>query len=85
MSKKIKKDNIELSVRKLVSKMLGGVDPEVINLKSPIRQLGLDSLGMMNMLLQVEKEFGFVIPEQDFVPKNFGTVGGIIDYLKTRF
>jgi acyl carrier protein len=47
-----------------------------------LRDAGVDSLDMMNVLLAVEEKFGIKIPDDD-IPK-LETVAGIVAYLNGR-
>jgi acyl carrier protein len=58
-----------------------GVDPE--KFKDPdlkVADLGLDSLGLVEMLFEVEDKFGFQIPEpMAFLPMSFAEMVASID------
>ena len=46
------------------------------------QDLGIDSLGFVELKVQVEKRFNIVISEDDFTPENFSTLSslaGLID------
>ncbi len=52
------------------------------NAKTPapddnLRQMGLTSLDMVNLMLAIEAEFGIEIPQSAMTPENFETVGNI--------
>jgi acyl carrier protein len=38
----------------------------------------MDSLGIFSMVSFVESEYGIEIQDEDLVPANFGTIGGIV-------
>lgn len=42
----------------------------------------LDSLGMMKLILFIEKEYALKVPPEDMVIENFMTVGHITTYLE---
>jgi acyl carrier protein len=42
-----------------------------------LRDVGLTSLDMVNLVLAVEAELGVAIPETDITPANFRSVGSI--------
>ncbi|MGB3149316.1 MAG: acyl carrier protein [Maribacter sp.] len=44
----------------------------------------LDSLGMMKLVLFIEKKFETKIPPQDMIIENFMTVQHISDYVSTQ-
>ena len=39
--------------------------------------LGIDSLGFVELREQIEKRFSLVIPDDDFTPENFSTISSI--------
>jgi acyl carrier protein len=41
------------------------------------RDLGLDSLGFVELKTQVEIKFGIVITDDDFTPENFATISSL--------
>jgi acyl carrier protein len=42
-----------------------------------LRESGISSLDMVNLMLAVEAEFGLTIPEADMTPANFRSVAAI--------
>ncbi|WP_375446996.1 acyl carrier protein [uncultured Fibrella sp.] len=46
------------------------------------RDLGLDSLDTVDLIMQLEQEFGIRIPDEDY-PK-LVTFGGVLTYLKCQ-
>jgi acyl carrier protein len=58
-----------------------GVDPEKFkDLDLKVADLGLDSLGLVEMLFEVEDKFGFQIPEpMAFLPMSFAEMVASID------
>jgi acyl carrier protein len=42
-----------------------------------LREAGLTSLEMVNLMLAVEAEFGVAIPDGDMTPKNFRSISAI--------
>lgn len=35
--------------------------------------LGLDSVGMVRLIMELEQAYGVTVPEEDLVPRNFAT------------
>lgn len=57
------------------------IDPEEIGLCSGIRSdLGLNSLVLMNLVVEIEERFGVEIPEE--VALDFETVGDVVAFLE---
>ena len=48
-----------------------------------LRACGLSSLGLVNLMLSVEAEFGLEVPEQEMTPANFRTIARIVELVNT--
>jgi len=48
------------------------------------RDLGIDSLGMVQLVVALEKEFEICIDDRDMSLDTFGTVGSIVRYILRR-
>ena len=48
------------------------------------RDLGLDSLDIINFLFQIEERHGLKIPEQDFSGKDLEVLGNLATYVATH-
>jgi acyl carrier protein len=48
-----------------------------------LRACGLTSLGLVNLMLSVEAEFGLEVPEQEMTPANFRTIARIVELVNT--
>ncbi len=46
------------------------------------RDLGLDSLDTVDLIMQLEQEFGIRIPDEDYA--KLTTFGGVVDYLENE-
>lgn len=77
-----RKQNIEDRVKQIVVEQLGVKPVEVTRDKYFIDDLGADSLDCVEIIMAVEEEFEFAIPERD--ADKLKTVGALIDYLKER-
>lgn len=51
---------------------------EAISADAALEPFGVDSLGMMELLFEIEKEFGITIPNE---PVELGTVGQVVTYI----
>ncbi|MCB0361345.1 MAG: acyl carrier protein [Bdellovibrionales bacterium] len=49
-----------------------------------VRSGALDSLGMMNLVIFIEKEFSIPIEVVDLVEENFLTVNQIVSWMKSK-
>lgn len=52
--------------------------PEQLTLDAPLEALGVDSLGLAEMLFAVEDEFGIVLPPE---PLALATVGEVVAFI----
>ena len=58
-----------------------GLTREAIAPEATLDDLGVDSLGMMELLFSIEKTFGIVIPNEHIELKTVGQVSAYIDKL----
>jgi len=69
-------------VKSILAKQLRIADPETITLDSKIKKdLGADSLDILQLLMRIEDSYGLVIPDEELV--TFETVGDVVRYLDT--
>lgn len=67
-------------VQKILAKQLRIADPATITLESRIKKdLGADSLDILQLLMRIEDEFGRMIPDEELA--SFETVGDVVRYL----
>jgi acyl carrier protein len=59
----------ERLARRAITKPVGADDD--------LRESGISSLDMVNLMLAVEAEFGLTIPEADMTPANFRSIAAI--------
>ena len=67
-------------VKELISKQLNRPVDEVTCDKEIVKDLGADSLDVVEMLMSLEEEFNISVPEEDAV--NIKTVGDIIKLIE---
>ena len=63
-------------VKELISKQLNRPIDEITEDKEVVKDLGADSLDVVEMLMGLEEEFEITVPEEDAV--NLKTVGDIV-------
>ncbi len=75
--------NIAEDVKAIIVEKLG-VDPaEVTETASFLNDLGADSLDLVELIMDFEKKFGIVIPDDDASDK-ITTVGDAIKYIEEK-
>ena len=50
----------------------------VVDNDTPVKELGLDSLKLIQMIIRFEEKFGIEVYDSDLVMSNFETVGALI-------
>ncbi len=75
-------DELETRVKKAIGKQFGLSINEVRNDSSFIKDLGGDSLDTIELVLEIEDEFGIEVTED--VAENIYTVQDVIDYVKSQ-
>ena len=69
-------------VIELISQQLNKPASEVTADKEVVKDLGADSLDVVEMLMSLEEEFNITVPEEDAV--NIKTVGDIVDLIDSK-
>lgn len=69
-------------VRELIASQLNKAVEEVTDEKEVVKDLGADSLDVVEMLMSLEEEFNITVPEEDAV--NIKTVGDIIKLIEDK-
>jgi len=71
-------------VAALVSRVMAKQSPTVpIGYDDDLRDAGLSSLGLVNLMLAVETEFDLKVPERDMRPVNFRSIARIAALVRT--
>ncbi len=69
-------------VKELISKQLNKPIEEITEDKEVVKDLGADSLDVVEMLMSLEEEFETTVPEEDAV--NIKTVGDIVKLIEAN-
>jgi acyl carrier protein len=78
----VEANQLEERVRAIVAEQLG-VQPTEVRLESAfIEDLGADSLDIVELVMAMEEEFGFEIPDDQ--AEKIRTVGDAVTYLRSR-
>ena len=73
---------ISEKVKETISKQLNKPIEEITEDKEVVKDLGADSLDVVEMLMNFEEEYGITVPEEDAV--NIKTVKDIISVLEKQ-
>ena len=73
---------IESKVKAIVVDKLGVDEKEVTPEASFTNDLGADSLDTVELIMELEKEFGIQIPDE--AAEKIVTVGNVIDYIENN-
>jgi len=68
-------------VKELIAQQLGKSVDELTEEKEIVKDLGADSLDVVELLMGVEEEFGITVPEEEAV--NIKTIGDIVKAIET--
>ena len=78
----MEREEIFDKVKAVVVDQLNVEDEEVIEDASFIDDLGADSLGIVELVMALEEEFGVSIPDED--AEGIKTVGDAVSYIQTN-
>lgn len=70
------------AVKALLAKQLRISEDKITPEASIMKDLGADSLDILQLLMSIEEDYGIVIPDEELA--SFGTVGDIVAYLESR-
>ncbi len=74
--------SIEARLISIVAAQLGISASDISHEKSFIEDLGADSLDIVELVMAMEDEFGFEIPDEE--AENIRTVGDAVKYINTH-
>ncbi len=74
--------SIEERVKRILIEQLGVKEEGVVPKADIVDDLGADSLDTVELVMALEEEFGFEIPDED--AERMRTVGDIVSYLEKR-
>lgn len=72
----------ELRVKEMIAQQLNKSIDEVTEDKEVVKDLGADSLDVVEMLMNLEEEYDITVPEEDAV--DIKTVGDIIKLIESK-
>lgn len=72
-------NSVETRVKAIIVRQLGVKEDEVSIEKSFVDDLGADSLDIVELVMAMEDEFGFEIPDEE--AENIRTVGDAVKYI----
>ncbi len=70
------------TVKKLLIEQLNLKDVEILPTSNIKKDLGADSLDILQLLMTIEEQYGIVIPDEKLA--EFDTIQDIVDYLETQ-
>ena len=68
--------------KKLLIEQLNLKDVEILPTSNIKKDLGADSLDILQLLMTIEEQYGIVIPDEKLA--EFDTIQDIVDYLETQ-
>jgi acyl carrier protein len=71
-------------VREILTRLLARPISHAEDSEAPLRELGLTSLRMIQLLGELESTFAVPIADDEVIPSNFGTLGSLTAYVKRK-
>ncbi len=71
--------DVASKIKSIIAEKLGVDETEITNDARFLEDLGADSLDTVEIIMELENEFGFTIPDE--VAEEMKTVGQVIDYI----
>jgi len=73
---------VESKVKQVIAKKLSVSEDKILPSSAFVGDLGADSLDIVELVMELEEEFGISIPDED--NDKLSTVQGAIDYIKAK-
>jgi acyl carrier protein len=73
--------DIDAQLRALLAQRARLATAATVDERASLRDLGLDSTGILSLVVGIEERFGFDIPDRDINVDNFGSVAAITHYI----
>ena len=73
---------VEERIKKIIAEQLGVEEDEVVPEDSCVEDLGADSLDTVELIMQLEEEFGIEIPDED--AETITTIQVAVDYIEAN-
>lgn len=74
--------DVALKIRSIIAEKLAIEEVKVTRDAKFLEDLGVDSLDTVELIMELENEFGFTIPDDD--AEEMKTVGVVIDYIENN-
>lgn len=68
---------IEPQIRQLLSEIAHAPDVFDAPADATLDQVGIDSIGMIDLIYRLEESFGIRIPDEDVTPDNFESIASL--------
>ena len=78
------KEDIKEKIVKIIGESSGYEEEEISKVSNLISDEIIDSLGMIELISFLEKEFNVIFSEDDLVLENFETLNKIIDLIEIK-
>jgi len=81
---------MEMTKREIEEKLIDGIsgimslERSSVDVDLPFKELGLDSLGFVEMLVFIEKTFNLNMVETDLTKKDFETLNSLATFLSNK-
>jgi len=69
-------------IKDMISKKLEVKETEITDEASFIKDLGADSIDLVELVMDIENKFGIAIPDHEV--EKLTTIGSLIDYINVR-
>lgn len=77
--------DIELAIREILCDNVELLKPiNLIEKKEPLIELGLDSISLIRVILNIEEKFNIIFDDDDLLAENFMDIESFTNYVKTK-
>jgi acyl carrier protein len=76
--------DIDAQLRALLAQRVRLAHADTVDAGAALLDLGLDSTGILSLVVGIEERFDFEVPDRDITVDNFGSVAAITRYVAAK-
>lgn len=76
--------SVDSRIRQAINEITLSADALTVPPDTTLDVIGIDSVGMIDLLYKLEEAFGIQIPDDDVTPENFASIASLTDMVQRK-
>ena len=76
--------SVESRIRQVIGEITHSPDVVTLPASTTLDVIGIDSVGMIDLLYKLEEVFGIQIADEDVTPENFASIASLTDMVQRK-